>query len=68
MICGWTDAAADVKDYPITETWALALSHSPQGPADGQKGREGEKMEGQYKMVGGVGGGNDGKRNEREIG
>lgn len=56
MICGWTDAAADVKDYPITETWALALSHSPQGTADGQKGREGEKMEGQYKMVGGVGG------------
>lgn len=33
----------DVKDYPITETWTLALSHSPQGTTDGEREREWEK-------------------------
>lgn len=46
----------DVKDYPITETWTLALSHSPQGMTAGEKRRKWQKREGHVRGGKGWGG------------
>lgn len=67
MTWSLTDVAAlDVKDYPITETWTLALSHSPQGRERRGGGRDGEGWLNEEEMEGKSE--SDGKGNEREIG